>query len=518
MNKLFNFKKVIFGFLIAFILFNVRKCGVYALESVNYYFWGGNSSDNINSSNTLNFCTTTSSKSCYKEVGSLVYDNSTIYFYYQNKFASSKNINTLSFIIEYNSEFYLFATYYNKNPDFDYTQGSYLDIPKGSNNLSAYPPNLNLYDNNDTLLGNFATSSTLNIGAIGSASYGFQYGIYKVDFSSIDNSVNVLIPIKDSSIITEVLNNGSLVSKNFDYKLKFNGKEFELNSSPIPSNFVELDLTNYQGVYFYPKNYNDILIETIDNKNYYDFNFYYQGCVNYGYFPLNNPQNVTLLDNSLTCSLNDISYVDSYFPTYVYEDMSFDYLYYSYLIYNTNTNSSQLGSGVGAISPSLYGNTKVYYNSDLYNYYLVEDFSTMNNKNCFINYDNQQQCIDGVGVPPFNDILDDSQNTSSDSKLDIFKYQGNNYVLQILTLPFNFLKSFSTTSCQPITLPIPFLSSNITINCLSSRFKEVLGTFGYTFITTIINGFLVYRITIRNIDTFTDVADPENDKLEAIDL
>lgn len=510
MTKLLNnqfvfFKKCIFSFLFIFILFNSHKFNVYAEQkSFNIDF----------SSNKL--ITDTSNKYL---LGSYEDNDIKLNFYYKTTNIPYKYYFPIILKDKTNDNYLIFGIASNTSDILN--QGIFNNISLGMQKnfdphkyLISYPPNIFLY-NDDTIVCNTATPCSTNNIDLSTTGYN-QYNLYSLNVSNSTLSSNY-----SSNTFSSRFKSGNIefVGTNIPVTISI-GTEilYEFTPSIVPSNFTEIDLTNYQGVYFYPKNYNDIVIETIDNKNYYDFNFYYQGCVNYGYFPLNNPQNVTLLDNSLTCSLDDISYVDSYFPTYVPDELSFDYLYYSYLIYNTNTNASQLGTGVGSISPSLYGNTKIYYNSDLYNYFLVEDFSTMNNKNCFINYDNEEQCIDGVGVPPFNDILDNSQNTSTDSKLDIFKYQGNNYILKFLSLPFNFIKSFYTTSCKPITLPIPFVSSNITIPCLSSHFKNVLGSSAYIFITTIINGFLVYRITLRNIDTFTDVADPENDKLEVIDL
>lgn len=89
--------------------------------------------------------------------------------------------------------------------------------------------------------------------------------------------------------------------------------------------------------------------------------------------------------------------------------------------------------------------------------------------------------------------------------------------IDFLKMPFNFLKSLNRNSCEPISIPFPFTNSSIQLNCLSSIFSSVLGNF-YSVLFYIITGLYAYRITILNIDTITDVFNPEDDKLEVVDL
>lgn len=89
--------------------------------------------------------------------------------------------------------------------------------------------------------------------------------------------------------------------------------------------------------------------------------------------------------------------------------------------------------------------------------------------------------------------------------------------LEFITIPFNFLRSFTSSTCSSINITLPFVGGAITLPCISSLLNQYVPQL-YNIIFIVVNGFLVYRITMRNIDTCTDVVKADDDKIEVVDL
>lgn len=296
-----------------------------------------------------------------------------------------------------------------------------------------------------------------------------------------------------------LLDNYTLVYSNIP--ISINGEE-QIPSPVIPSSYSEINLTGSEGVYFVPKNYNQVPIEHIDSTDYIDFDYYYQGNIKEGWFPLNNIDKMFFSD--LVFSSSSLELRDSFFP--MYEDpnnTATGYNYYAYMIFN---NSQE--------------NSTIYYNSQFFNAYKIEDFSTYKENICYYNRNDNETCLDidfassynnswlqGFGEDNSNFVGGQEQNQN---KLD--------NLFSIIKVPFNFLNSLKNYQCSSITLPIPFTNQSMTIECLSGKFREVLGETLFNIIYTIITAFYAYRITIMNIDTATDILDPSDDKLEVVDL
>lgn len=88
-------------------------------------------------------------------------------------------------------------------------------------------------------------------------------------------------------------------------------------------------------------------------------------------------------------------------------------------------------------------------------------------------------------------------NISQDSITDnLSTRQKIDYLLSFVKLPFNFLKSILTGTCEPLTAQFPHSNSNIVLPCLSGQFESFLGTAGFNIIRYLINALLIYRITM----------------------
>lgn len=97
----------------------------------------------------------------------------------------------------------------------------------------------------------------------------------------------------------------------------------------------------------------------------------------------------------------------------------------------------------------------------------------------------------------------------------------DNWVLDdyigFITIPFNFLTSLTSSTCSPISITLPHSNETVTLPCMKSYLQEKVPTL-VNIIIIVVNGLLVYRITMRNIDTITDIIHPDDDKLEVVDL
>ena len=115
----------------------------------------------------------------------------------------------------------------------------------------------------------------------------------------------------------------------------------------------------------------------------------------------------------------------------------------------------------------------------------------------------------------FKDIISNGgEDFDSDKSSSSFITQ----ILDILKIPFDFLSNLNRDSCKPISIPFSPLNTNFTLECLSSRFKSVLGEDIYNIFFLIISGIFAYRITLTNINSLSDVLDPDDDKLEVLEL
>lgn len=211
---------------------------------------------------------------------------------------------------------------------------------------------------------------------------------------------------------------------------------------------------------------------------------------------------------------------------------------YSYSTYLDSTSSF-----IGILNDLTYDTLDTYviseYNNNLLNFYLPinqnnsysdfyreepvfkEDFFTtfsIDSTNLFT------FLVNGEDITHRNDLefwWEEGSDTNSEGIANgIIHSLDNNTLgqyLDFITIPFNFLRSFTSATCSPIEIPIPFVGGTITLPCISSLLNQYVSQL-YNIIVIVVNGFIVYRITMRNIDTCTDVVKADDDKIEVIDL
>ena len=492
-------KRVIIILLTGFVFFNISKCNAYAL-STDYYIKANDT--NVNPT----FLTSAPDSSYF--VNSYNVSNINFHFYYY--YSSGVFDEVLFFIFDYNDKYYLFANYYKKT-DTDLSNLSYYKVVSDSNSLS-YPPNIYFYDNNDNNIGNLSTSSSLN----GSLFYGnsFEYSYYEIDLENVS-----LTRKNDSNLAFNILENGTIVYTNSTKSLHVNDiiKDLPIN---VPTGYTEVDLTGYQGVVFVPKDYSSLDITTVEidtggeyNKyiNYYRFPFYYTGCVNYGYFPLNNTSSLVVDTSSMSMCSNSPIFFDGLFPIYYNDDDLSSYAYNGVIVYNRNINNISNDNVV-------YLSSSVWYVSSMFDYYLVEDFSTFTGSFTFNDRDGNEMSIDFTRMYSFEDIINGINIDEIEDLDNLTTKQKISAILEFFKTPVNFMKNIYNGTCEPLIARFPHSNQDIVLPCLSSQFEEFLSPSAYTIIRLLINGLLTYRILNTMLLFFVSFINPDSTTIEVIDL
>lgn len=497
-------KRILIGVGIAIILANLRKCNVYAeTTDINVQLTQGPISFTNTSLDSNRFLYSLPSPFNnniiynYYSPYSLQIDKSYItfynqlydvYLYYFLPTISPFDIDVSDIKLEWSSETNSYIFYYKcndiENNDFkdtclenngyqDITGLSYSFILSNNNNLdlsniisSTYSSDMNRYDsplNNDYFYNYYGTA-----------------------------------PVKE-----DFFDNAVVYSSEDIHSFSINGEEISL----IPPGYSRIDLTDYQAVYFVPKDYNDIQIESIqtggnDNypiyTNFIDFNYYFKGSIKQAYFSLDDTDIMVSTFQPRT-NLEQFEYVDSFFPLTENPDGT-GYQYLSYLIYNLNISDE----------------TIIYYNSVLFDYYLVDNMSDYQNEVCFIDREHNNKCINVI----FNKTLEDIFNQGMQQSDDEFNDNNNDSIklfLDLIKLPFNFINRLKKTSCFPLNLTLPFINYNLSLPCLSSYFKNYFKNY-YSLIQVLISGILLYKVFLINFYAVLDVIKPQKSQVEVVDL
>lgn len=123
-----------------------------------------------------------------------------------------------------------------------------------------------------------------------------------------------------------------------------------------------------------------------------------------------------------------------------------------------------------------------------------------------------------------NEALGDINNSITDSNVDTSSsnsffgdFTNNDHGLSsIITAPLNFIKSLTSSSCSPLSLTIPFVNQTLNLPCMNtvySNFNQL-----YTLYQTITFGIISYWVCVRIYALVKSFKDPEDDRIEVVDL
>lgn len=511
-------KRILIGVGIAIILFNLKKCNVYA-DSIQYRTFCNN---NNNATSTWTYYN--ESRNCSNQN----YNNSNETFTYNGYeynigwYASSNSTKPLLLVFEYNGEPYV-------------TYGNIGTIPTGDNwyiNITA-----NQNQNNIKIKKTGESNISFTTGQLPYFSHSYIPGDATLNGGIVytnvntDNNINFQNATQLSwSFFLEHYEDLHMIYNTYNLPVYVNS-DYEVPNVPDDplANYTKVDLTGFQAVLLVPKNYQTMLSDSSHTnesapgvfRTYLDLEYYSQECVRGSLINIENVQQVMLNNigvgtGNLAESITGTCYAE---PTQTI--MSYEFDQYSglipraLLVYN---GSYDWQSGFNN-DTSYFGTSYVWYDPTMYNAYLVESFDNFNQTIQYKDYSGQDQEVTIESLPTFTESMENAiDNVDSPTPTEVNR-QKLQAIFNFLKSPFTFINKLNTTSCSPIVFPLPFVNRNLTLECMSTAvYNRYLPTILKTFIITILNGLIFYRCTLNNIDIFTNILDPEDNKLEAIDL
>lgn len=118
------------------------------------------------------------------------------------------------------------------------------------------------------------------------------------------------------------------------------------------------------------------------------------------------------------------------------------------------------------------------------------------------------------------ELTNDSVEDSTSKANDFFSgFTTDTFGLtSIITAPLTLIGSITSSSCSPLGLKVPFLD-NKTLNlpCMSSLYQQYFGPF-LTIYQTITFGLIAYWVCVRIFALVKDFKNPDEDKVEVLDL
>lgn len=140
------------------------------------------------------------------------------------------------------------------------------------------------------------------------------------------------------------------------------------------------------------------------------------------------------------------------------------------------------------------------------------------NKNDIINNQNQNQAQTNQKLDDLNKNLTDDNVDTSGAGGFFGDYKDNDYGLSsVIKAPLEFIQKLNSNVCTDLTLPIPFVNQNATLPCMKTIYQKHFGSL-FTLYQTITTGFIAYWVSVRIFALVKGFKDPEDDKIEVMDL
>lgn len=125
------------------------------------------------------------------------------------------------------------------------------------------------------------------------------------------------------------------------------------------------------------------------------------------------------------------------------------------------------------------------------------------------------------------DAVNDTNDTIKDDNVDSSTSQGQSFfddfdsgdegsLTDIVSLPLEYITHLND-SCKPFSIPTGYFGT-INIPCLSTVWSTTSFTNVINIVSAIINGLICYRVLVNLFYFFKDLKDPDNDKVEVMDL
>lgn len=520
-------KKVIIGILITLGVLFLKPLLASAEEIENYYI------------NYYDYLFNNSSYSLFMSssqvTNSSVVDSFVLYDKYKINLTMKKDFNYNGYYyLLYNKTTNQYAMQYfasEKELNFNYTYSLSYKQSLSTENYTLSKGNFYVYYNSDfnniqNSLDRTKYTYETDYKNLGTSTLGAT--LYKISLFDISDN-NLKMTTSDSIVINE--NDWEIVSTNIKsniYKVK-NDIVFKFYEyKTISNNYEKLDMFNKYAVLFYPKDFRNIpsectkssnVVTTDDDGNVtiipngkcdeisYKFNFYYAGYFNTAFANLKDMSIVSDPVEQLPFPSTSTPYE---LPLYKnVDDFKGGILFY-------NDYKSQITDDDGIVTV-YYDKGFIWYDFTLYNYIVVDDPSSKINQDItYIDENGENQTTNINNIPTKNKT---SINPAEDT-YDFFKnFKTNDHGLSsIITSPLQAIKNLTSSTCNSLNLPIPFSKGQtISLPCMTSIYENKFGII-YTMYKTIVTGYIGYWICVRIYTLIKGFKDPDDDKVEVLDL
>lgn len=183
------------------------------------------------------------------------------------------------------------------------------------------------------------------------------------------------------------------------------------------------------------------------------------------------------------------------------------------ILYNCPITSTSQDKYVSALYiDSVYQSTyPIYYTLNrrtLYGYEIA-DKQTINAINQNTQATQQQtQTITSSDISGANSDADALKNNTA--------FDDSSGISSLISLPLRFINNLGT-SCSPINLTIPYMDTQVQIPCFKTVISNKMPALA-TLISLVVNGFILYNIFIQIIDMIHGAKNPDDDRLEVVEL
>lgn len=128
---------------------------------------------------------------------------------------------------------------------------------------------------------------------------------------------------------------------------------------------------------------------------------------------------------------------------------------------------------------------------------------------------NNTNAVNSMNNNIMNDDVSSSTNTAS-GFFDDFT-QNSHGLSGIVTSPLRLLNALSTAECNPLEFNLPFVHNTVSLQCMRPIYENYFGVF-FTLFQLITTGMISYHVLLNFYKKVRDLQNPNNDRIEVLDL
>lgn len=148
---------------------------------------------------------------------------------------------------------------------------------------------------------------------------------------------------------------------------------------------------------------------------------------------------------------------------------------------------------------------------------IVDNTDAIENQNKQQHDDAQKQLEETKKQTDF--IKDDDTSSAQNSANDFFtNFKEDSHGLTgVITAPLGLLQSLTASKCEPLRFDLPIVKNEVSLPCMKSIYETYFGVF-FSLWQIITTGLISYNVCLNFYKKVKDLQDPNNDKIEVLNL